>query len=105
MKPEISMNENNQNIPETLVNHARETEILFFQEIVRLLQSGLRSEEPKDYGLDNAKNLDLFSWEMVEDAKKSNIRIRFAIEKIEEKMLGLKQFQPPINPPAYNVNL
>tara|TARA_R110000868_G_scaffold324717_1_gene585522 strand:- start:26 stop:358 length:333 start_codon:yes stop_codon:yes gene_type:complete len=58
----------------------------FLREIIQLLKNSLRSEDPADYGVNEAKNLDIFAWEMVEDAKSSNAKINLAIDKLTQKL-------------------
>ena len=77
-------------------------EVVFLEEIIQILKSSLKSENPQDYDKKKADNLDVFSWGMAESAKESNAGIKLVIEKLEVKKLGAKAGSflppPPFNP-------
>lgn len=78
---------------ELAINPQVAMEIEYFQDIVKLLTSSLRSENPSDYGSNQSENLDVFAWDMVEDAKKSNVNIRTVIEKLMLKLGALNHIK------------
>ena len=90
METKIIENENKQMSLFDLDGKDSAVDVAFCLEVIGLLKTNIRSEDPKDYGLNDAKNLDLFSWEMVEESKNSNAKIRNIIDKLENKISAIK---------------
>jgi hypothetical protein len=83
------LDDQNNNFIFQLNKEEAEIRIADYRELISILTGAIRSEDPKDYGLNEAENLDIFAWEMVADSKSSNVNILHAIEKLKVKIAKL----------------